>query len=357
MQIDIFCQVIDNYGDIGVCWRLAQQLSHKKPILKIRLFVDDLSAFNRIEPQIHPHLNQQQVANITVYKWSEAETVISQPAAMVIEAFGCELPSAYIDKMPNHTALWLNLEYLSAEDWVADLHGMPSPQPNGMTKHFFFPGFNTKTGGLLRPIVTQQPKADAAFWSRLGVIQPNTEATAFVFSYPNAPLETLYEALALDSASWTVLLAATVPIPQKPFSRQNKSLSIQTLPYLSQADFDILLDYADLNVVRGEDSFVRALWAAKPFIWQPYVQTEQTHLTKLNAWLTQTPFDEKIQQVMRAWSQGSLQVSELQQLLQQRKNWQQLCATYALSLAQHSDLATQLLEFFANAAKSAKIAP
>lgn len=353
MQIDIFCQVIDNYGDIGVCWRLAQQLSQKKTasIIKIRLFVDDLSAFNRIEPQVKPHLKQQQVANITIYDWSESEMAVITPATLVIEAFGCELPVDYVAQMPAHTQLWLNLEYLSAEDWVAELHGMPSPQPNGVMKHFFFPGFTEKTGGLLRPTPSTRLPPDAAFWSRLGIAKPDTEAVAFVFTYPNAPLDSLYAALEKDTSSWTVLLAATVPPPQNPV------LPIQSLPYLSQTDFDILLDYADLNVVRGEDSFVRAIWAAKPFIWQPYLQTEQTHLTKLNAWLAQTPFNIVVQRAMQAWSQGTVEVAELQQLLKQRAHWQQQCTAYALQLTQHSDLATQLLDFFANTAKSAKIAP
>lgn len=323
-----------------MCWRLAQQLSQKKTVSvsQIRLFVDDMSAFNRIEPRVRPQLKQQQIANITLCDWSEATA--TTPATMVIEAFGCELPTTYVAQMPSHTQLWLNLEYLSAEDWVTDLHGMPSPQSNGMIKYFFFPGFTEKTGGLLRSETSQRLPPDAAFWSRIGITSPHTDAVAFVFSYPNAPLETLYAALENDAASWTVLLAATVPPPK------NAVLPVERLPYLSQADFDILLDYADLNVVRGEDSFVRAIWAAKPFIWQPYIQTEQTHLTKLNAWLTQTPFSAAVQHAMRAWSQGSVKVTELQQLLQHRPHWQQQCAAYALQLYKHSDLATQLLDFF-----------
>lgn len=353
MKIDLFCQIIDNYGDIGVCWRLAQQLSQQKAVQHLRLLVDDLSAFARIEPRVQPQLQQQQIANITVCDWSQASSL--QPAALVIETFGCELPPAYIAQMPAHSQLWLNLEYLSAEDWVADLHGMPSPQPNGMTKYFFFPGFTPQTGGLLRPPTSQRTQPDAAFWQRLGLAEPSTDATAFVFSYPNARLDVLHEALAQDSRSWTVLSAATVP---KTATLPNRALhQLHSLPYLSQTDFDILLDYADLNVVRGEDSFVRALWAANPFIWQPYVQTEQTHLTKLNAWLAHTPFDAKIHRLMQTWSQGTVQVTEWQPLLQQLNLWQQQCHDYAQRLAQQADLATQLIEFFANTVKSVKIAP
>lgn len=348
MVVDIFCQVIDNYGDIGVCWRLAQQLSKKNTVSKVRIFVNNLTAFNRIEPKIQPHRIKQQIANITVCDWSQAQTAI--PAALVIETFGCDLPLTYTNNMPKHTQLWLNLEYLSAEDWVSDLHGLPSPQPNGIAKYFFFPGFTDQTGGLLRP-ETQHAHANTDFWNRLGIAEPKTDAVAFVFTYPNAPLNVLYEALTLDSSSWTVLLAATVPAPSG-MTANTKQLCIQALPYLPQTDFDILMDYADLNVVRGEDSFVRAIWAAKPFVWQPYIQDDQSHLIKLRAWLARTDFDTNLHAIMLAWSQGTIQTTALQPLLAQRAHWQQQCRQYARNLALQTDLATQLLAFFRKYSKT-----
>ncbi|MGY2437472.1 elongation factor P maturation arginine rhamnosyltransferase EarP, partial [Escherichia coli] len=75
-----------------------------------------------------------------------------EPAQVVVEAFACQLPASYIEAMTisGTHCLWLNLEYLSAEDWVAGCHGLPSPQPGGLQKFFFFPGFVEGTGGLLR---------------------------------------------------------------------------------------------------------------------------------------------------------------------------------------------------------------
>lgn len=339
MHLDIFCQVVDNYGDIGVCWRLSKQLSEHHAVKSLRLFVDDLSAFSRIEPSVRALLRQQQIAGISVCSWSAAETY--HPAEIVIETFGCELPLAYTEKMAAHTSLWLNLEYLSAETWIEDLHTLPSPQPNGVAKYFFFPGFTAKTGGLLQP--TTRTKATADFWQRLAVAQPKTDATAFVFTYDNAPIDTLYSALAKDShASWTILIAATTPEPKLPLA---KNLQLQRLPYISQADFDVLLDYADLNIVRGEDSFVRAIWAANPFIWQPYTQSDQTHLEKLSAWLQTTPFDDQIQQLIYDWNQSTITVPQLQSLLLRRADWQQQAKDYALNLGQQPSLSAQLIAF------------
>lgn len=344
MQIDIFCQVVDNYGDIGVSWRLAQQLSQH---VQVRLFVNNLNAFASIESRIQTLLPQQQVNEVNICSWQYASTC--RPAAIVIEAFGCELPKAYQAKMPNQTELWLNLEYLSAEAWVEDLHLMPSPQPNGISKYFYFPGFTLKTGGLLRPNAWQAAHqtdltatAPVLFWQRLQLEQPTTQRTAFVFPYPNAPLELLYTALAQDKNSWTVLLAATAP---EPTFKVPTSLRIQRLPFIQQADFDTLLDYADLNIIRGEDSFVRAIWATKPFIWQPYLQENNTHLTKLRAWLERTPLDASTQQLIENWSTGTVTLSALKTALTQLSPWQQTCQHYARSLAQQSDLITQLLAF------------
>lgn len=335
-SIDVFCRVVDNYGDIGVCWRLAQQLSAYGPT---RLFVDDLGAFARIVPKIDPLRLSQQLNKVRIEPWPQAET--ATPAEVVIETFACELPETYQLAMPGHSQLWLNLEYLSAEAWVEDLHLMPSPQTNGINKYFFFPGFTEKTGGLLRPPTT--PKAVLAndFWTQHKLSPPTTERIAFVFPYPNAPLETLYQSLEQSKKSWTVLLAATAPKPKQAYQH----LSIKRLPFIDQNDFDALLELADLNIIRGEDSFVRAIWTAKPFIWQPYIQEENIHLTKLDAWLTQSDLDASIQQLIRSWSTNTVDPQLLHNTLENLTLWQQQSQSYAQKLAQQKDVVSQLYAF------------
>ncbi len=145
---DIFCKIVDNFGDIGVCWRLAKQL-HDEHGLTIRLWIDDLSVAQKIIPQLDIGLNQQVVDKITVLKW-HAGADFTKTADVVIEAFTCELPTAYVSAMTQKKSKWINLEYLSAESWVADFHAKPSPQANGLTRYFYFPGFTDDTGGLIR---------------------------------------------------------------------------------------------------------------------------------------------------------------------------------------------------------------
>ncbi|AWM79484.1 hypothetical protein DKL61_03475 [Gammaproteobacteria bacterium ESL0073] len=127
-QWDVFCKVIDNYGDIGVCWRLARQLANEQQQY-VRLWVDDLKAFKKICPHVNTNLNEQLVENIFIYHWQAHWQPVS-PADIVIESFACNLPDDYIQAMSqaNKTILWVNLEYLTYERWSVDFHAIPSLQ-------------------------------------------------------------------------------------------------------------------------------------------------------------------------------------------------------------------------------------
>ena len=52
---------------------------------------------------------------------------------------------------------------------------------------------------------------------------------------------------------------------------------------MPQNQFDALLHLVDGAIIRGEDSFVRAQLAGKPFLWHIYPQDEMAHLDKLHA--------------------------------------------------------------------------
>ncbi len=147
---DIFCSVVDNYGDIGVTWRLARQLVVEHGC-EVRLWVDDLRAFERMCPQIDVQRDQQWQEGVEVRHWP-AEWSGAHSADVVIAAFACQLPPEYMERMAERERppLWMNLDYLSAEDWVVGCHRLPSVKFKGVQKYFFFPGFRPGTGGLLR---------------------------------------------------------------------------------------------------------------------------------------------------------------------------------------------------------------
>ena len=84
---DIFCCVVDNYGDIGVTWRLARQLAGEHG-QAVRLWVDDLNAFARLCPEADPALPNQRQAGVEVRHWP-AQWEDTPAADVVIEAFAC----------------------------------------------------------------------------------------------------------------------------------------------------------------------------------------------------------------------------------------------------------------------------
>ena len=364
---DIFCKIVDNHGDIGVCWRLAKQLQleHK---LNIRLFIDDLPAAKTIISDLNINLNQQMINGIRVLRW-DAKTDFTDVADVAIEAFACELPADYLTAMArkkaalNQETTWVNLEYLSAEPWVADFHAKPSPQPNGLTRYFYFPGFTESTGGLIRESFLTDSNHHAVnqcvFWKNLNL---NTHANLKVslFCYPYAPIEDLLTAMSESGHPVDCYVPESSILPKiaeffglSSFSAGNNfkhnNLYLHVLPFLSQADYDQLLSACDINFVRGEDSWLRAIWAGKPFVWQPYFQDENTHIKKLQAFLTlfYQNFHEKnlITQLHLAWSGNSLPQDVWQHYLDQLSDIEDDTFRQSQSLAQQTDLAAKLVIF------------
>lgn len=308
LSTDIFCRVVDNYGDIGVCWRLARQLAGEYGF-PVRLWVDRLASFVRICPQIDPLQTVQRVSGVEVRPWPADAAAFDEvvPADFVVETFACHLPENFIAAMAARAKrpVWVNLDYLSAEAWVAGCHGLPSPHPRlPLVKSFFFPGFSAATGGLLREreLVAERdaflasPAQQAAFWRALGQSRPPAGALLVsLFSYANPALPGLLAAWAAGPQPVCCLLPESVSVsaveafvgrslPAGAVVRSG-ALEIRALPFVAQPDYDRLLWACDINFVRGEDSFVRAQWAARPLVWQLYPQDEDAHLAKLDAFL------------------------------------------------------------------------
>jgi uncharacterized repeat protein (TIGR03837 family) len=283
MHWDLFCRVVDNFGDIGVCWRLAADLGARGDA--VRLWCDDGSALAWMAPDGAP--------GVEVRPWPTDEDVSIAPGEAVIEAFGCRLPAGYLRRMAARAPrpAWINLEYLSAEDYVERSHGLPSPQSSGpgrgLDKWFFYPGFSARTGGLLREpdLARRQADFDARAWLHgRGIVPAAGERIVSLFCYANPALTGLLDAL---SAAPTLLLVTPGLAARQVLSLLGTSsrgaLRVHYLPALTQAEYDHLLWSCDLNLVRGEDSFVRAQWAGKPFLWQAYPQDDGAHVAKLAA--------------------------------------------------------------------------
>jgi uncharacterized repeat protein (TIGR03837 family) len=304
----IFCKVVDNYGDIGICWRLARQLQHEHGVA-VTMWVDNLHSFQRICPVVELDADVQLVAGVDVRHWRDQDGAFAAAdiADIVIEFFGCDIPPGYIAAMAQcePRPVWLNLEGLSAEEWVEGCHTLPSPHPRlPLLKHFFFPGFTAKTGGLLREAALdeqrrqfqQDPAAMAAFLAPFGVTAAEMGATRIsLFCYPHAPVAEMFAIWQGSATAITCLVPEGVAADAvRDFiggaadagaARTRGSLTLRVLPFVPQPDYDKLLWACDLNFVRGEDSIVRAQWAGRPFVWHIYPQDEDLHHKKLRAFL------------------------------------------------------------------------
>lgn len=343
---DLFCRVIDNYGDIGVCWRLARHLVALGQ--QVRLWVDDPGALAWMAPS--------GTDPIEVLRWQPG--MACPPVAdVVVECFGCDPPSSVLADMAtrDQPPVWINLEYLSAETYVERSHRLRSPQRVGpdrwLDKWFFYPGFTSATGGLLREAsVTAEPAdSDGTSWlaSRSWAPGP-AEQVVSLFCYDNPRLPELLERLVEQHP--TLLLSAPGPATeQMRTAHRPAGLRHIALPWLSQDDYDRLLRSCHLNLVRGEDSFVRAQWAGRPFLWQIYPQEDGVHAGKLAAFLdlhlgtAAPPLKVGVRHAMQAWNGLGGAMPGLPPL----PEWEALARAWRAQLLRQAPLAQQLLDFVA----------
>lgn len=357
--IDIFCRVIDNFGDIGVCWRLAQSFPKS---YRIRLWVDDLKSFNKIAPDIEPDLTEQRLKGVTIRHWQEAIDTW-QAADLVIEAFGCDLPETYQKAMKGKTRCWLNLEYLSAEKWVEGFHLQPSIQSNGVPKYFFFPGFTEKTGGLLRLQETLKDRPDDFFKQLLSpagsaYYQDKKPLLINLFCYPHAPIEALLKSLPVEQEIMIIVAKSVAPSLETLAKQLGSKAYIERVAFIVQSEYDRLLQLADINLIRGEDSFVQAHWAAKPMLWHIYPQEAAQHMIKLKAWLDTINAPVWLRQLNHLWNEIRPEQDELIRLLHThafntpaRAAWHDFQAALSEALKRFPDLSRQILNFYEECAK------
>ncbi len=352
---DIFCKVIDNFGDIGVCWRLSHELATRGH--RVRLWVDDADALQWMAPNGHPE--------VEVHIWQASIPVENLDMAdVLVESFGCDIDpkliACYADRQRarGSNGIWINLEYLTAEGYAERSHGLRSPVTHGpgsgLNKYFFYPGFTPTSGGLIREanLAARRAHFDRTHWLRQQNIPFTGERLISLFCYEPIALGELLDNLAVDSIPSRLLVtsgrasvALNACIAKKnatnPSWNKHEALTFSYLPKLTQVEFDHLLWSCDLNFVRGEDSLVRAIWARKPFIWQIYPQHDNAHNQKLTAFLDLIEAPTSLRAFHQVWnglSDAELPCVDLQEW---QINVSELCDLQQA----HSDQVAKLIQF------------
>ena len=292
----LVCREVDNLGDAALMWRLARQLAGEHGLC-VALYIDEPAVLQRLVPDARPGAT---VDGVAVHRLPATAREGPDDADVVVTGFHASLPPGWPDWMARRGPAWINVEYLSAEPWVDDFHGLPSPRPGGLVEHFFYPGFTARSGGLLRERDLLQrrdrfladPSRAAAFLAGLGIAREPGETLASLLCYLQAPLLPLARALGDAGARLHLLVPDGVAADlvasdagARLTAASRGRLRTSRIPFLPQAEYDALLWSCDLGFVRGEDSWIRGIWSGRPFVWQVYPQAEGTHLVKLEAFL------------------------------------------------------------------------
>ena len=279
--IDIFCEVIDNYGDVGVAYRLAREFKRIYSNKQLRFIINKTEELDLIK----------KAEDITIIAYKNIDK-IETPADLIIETFACNIPETYMNKALKTSKLIINLEYFSSENWVDDFHLQESFLGGNLKKYFFIPGLSEKSGGIIldKEFLDRKNKVqeNKEYYLKQFNINENYDLIISVFSYEknfDNFLETLQK---LDKKVLLLLLSEKT---QKNFIKYFDNndyydkIKAVKLPFFTYDKYEELLALCDINLVRGEDSFVRALLLAKPFLWHIYPQDENTHIIKLESFL------------------------------------------------------------------------
>jgi uncharacterized repeat protein (TIGR03837 family) len=356
MRWDIFCQIVDNYGDAGICWRLARSLSslHGQ---EVRIFCNDLPTLNLLASGSNEALSHK----IDLQPWEASYNNARHPVQtpdVVIEAFACDLPERYLAGLfvAPVKPIIINLEYLSAEPWISEFHAKASPQSHGISKYFFFPGFQDDVGGLLLDPIPPEgaqvahliPKSLKLIWLKL---RPGTKRIS-IFCYPGAPLSKWLEDLGALGENVDVLLthghAELLNLPGEKAIHLPANIQLLSMPFVSQDEYDWVLSQCDFNIVRGEDSFIRAQLAGQPFIWHIYPQEDSAHEVKLAAFLDL--YLENASQELRLATIAAMTWAMPSQWLQSLDAWHSHSIAWRAHILKKQDdggLAARLMRFIA----------
>ena len=347
-KIMILCKVVDNFGDIGVVYRLARALTDLRPELELTLVVSNLESFHAMAKEIEA---KKQIQDFhyknSVWKildWNlEVENgklksekpdlqLSSFNCQLILECFQCGRPDWLEDILfaPNFTEMVqiIQIDYLTAEDYADEFHLLKSgTRKSNIKKIFFMPGFTEKTGGLIINEECRMQNAELGATASPSGVSPFAHAhcyapttrsatsglhtlardfSLFFFAYEDdcavvvKGIADFQEKMRESDKDFSVCVYLASGKSCAPFEISWKKLGspfkIEKLPFMQQEEFDEFITRMDFLFVRGEDSLARAALTGLPFVWQAYKQDENYQLVKVKALLERMRpyFDEEV---------------------------------------------------------------
>ncbi len=316
----ILSHVVDNFGDAGVALRLARALSLLNK--KVVLWCDQPNLILKM-------LGEEKKTNsfsILNFNEKNKDGLNLKKGDVLVEMFSFPLPSWVNEKIENNLEewVWLQVEYLGVEEWVVDCHLKPSPQKNNRVKYFYFPSILKNAGALN----VEKENNLNHFKNK------NKKFTLNAFFYYSQPFENL-----------TYFL-------NQEFKEKVEIINwVNSKEFVSQKTFDSYLNSADLNLIRGEDSFVQGIFAQKPFLWQAYPQENKAHFVKVESFLKHfLPYaDFEIQQTLEKafcfWNGIEKNFNDWEFLFDHWALWEKAVVDFSKSIKKPKNLAEDLVDF------------
>lgn len=361
MEISFLCKVVDNFGDIGVIWRIC--LSLQKYLSKndsINLIIDDLNSFNKICKSVDISKTNQIINNIKVYNWNnynfcydEFSNDNNQRLQVILEMFQCGRPD-WLEKILfqdslNHPVQIIMVDYLTAEKYAEDFHKLQSLTRKALVKKInFMPGFTEKTGGLTLGENWQFIK------------NRNSNGNILFFTYDknwDNEISAIKKFLLDKKSNKKLLIPQGIGKDSIIKSSKKYSLDFIELSYINQNQWDIMMQESSFLFIRGEDSMSRACLSGIPFIWHAYPQSENYQLVKVKALLERMKIHFKENDfpiIEKAWisinsPEEDFSPSQRFQFIYDFLNMQEDLLygfrDFAESLINNGDLSLHLLEF------------
>lgn len=285
-NLDFLVTAVDNFGDTGFALDLAESVLFERPDWNVRFFSDDRALFDRLtDGRPHP--------KVSYFELSTYEN--AEPSASVISFFDRKLPAAHFEKFP-HPKKILQLSYLRFDPGVASMNGtryrlgndevvhlVPSPLEGGagvVAGHKADIGTNGPISGASVPLPGvrnfSEPHGASLFLQKISKpgtgtsnLEPNTLlASAFYYPSTRAKLRAIREAE-----------------PKIRFAEFGNADAEIPLPYVRFDEYAPMLGNFGANVVRGENSAIKAMLAGKPFLWDFYKETNGAHAEKIDDFL------------------------------------------------------------------------
>lgn len=278
--LDFLVTAVDNFGDTGFALDLAESVLSERPDWNVRFFSDDRALFDRLSAG-RPH------PRVTYFELSDYEN--SKPSRGIVSFFDRKLPEAHFSKFPFPKKI-LQLSYLRFDPDVRSMNGtryrigdnevvhlVPSPLETGAgivvgktgtdaEWEVPVPGFEIFWRKSEAPCGSEKFRMSGGGTLEIGSKNPEPGTVASAFYYP----ATLPRLALIREAE-----------PNLRFAEFGNADAEIPLPFVRFDEYASILGNFDANVVRGENSAIKAMLAGKPFLWDFYKESNGAHVEKI----------------------------------------------------------------------------